>query len=152
MKHGPNSLAAKRIARNRPARTAIDLLQEGLRQSAVHVNIGQHMIITTEDRLRLDLNELSDSTKRRQQWHAPSGMLITELAALVAANFHDAIGISGQQWENFFLILIFGTMFWLLVALISGRRASSPDSLIEKLKAGQPPFDRSTTKGVHGKS
>lgn len=124
----------------------IDLLREGLKQSAVHVNLGQQMIILTEDRLRLELNELSDSTRHRQGWRAPAGMLITEVAVFVTSSFHDAIGISGQQWQALFRTLIVGTVIWLLAELIRGRRSSSADSLIEKLKAGQPRRDQDPTK------
>jgi len=131
-------MAAKRVTGHKPTgpNATIDLLREGLHQSAVHVNLGQQMIILTEDRLRLDLNELSDSTKHRREWHAPAGMLITEIAAFVTSSFHDTIGVSGQQWEALFLALIVVTMFWLLAALVRGRRASSAESLIEKLKTG----------------
>ena len=151
MKHEPNSKAAKRFVGNRPTLTAFDLMQAGLGHSTIHVNLEQQMIITTEDRLRLHLNELLDATKYRQQWQAPAGMLITELTAVVAANFHETFGISGGQWENFFRTLIVGTIFWLLVVLIRGRGASSADSLIARLKSAQPTDDRSATKGFQTK-
>jgi hypothetical protein len=118
-----------------------------LKQSAVHVNLEQQIIIVTEDRLRLELNELSDSTKHRQGWHAPAAMLITEVAASVASRFHDTIGISGQHWEALFRTLIAVTAVWLLAALIPrGRASSSPDSSIAKLKTGWPRGDQAPQK------
>ncbi len=110
-------MALKRVLGHKAAgldATTINLLREALKQSAVHINLGQQMIILTEDRLRLDLNELSDSTKHRREWHVPAGMLITEVAAFVTSSFHNTVGVSGQQWEAFFRTIIVVTMFWLL--------------------------------------
>src|SRR5437762_161242 len=117
-------MAAKRVPGQKSAGPSptIDLLHEGIKQSAVHINLGQQMIIVTEDRLRLDLNEFSESTKHRQKWHAPAGMLMTEIAASVTPSFHETIGISGPQWEALFRLLMVVTLFWLLAALIRGRR------------------------------
>jgi hypothetical protein len=64
-------------------------------------------------------------------------MLTTEVAAFVTSSFHDTIGVSGEQWEALFRTLILVTGLWLLIALIRGRRASSTDSLIQKLKTGE---------------
>jgi hypothetical protein len=149
MKQVPKQTPTKRVPGRRSAgpKATIDLLHAGLRQSAVHVNLGQNMIVLTEDRLRLDLSELSASTKHRQEWQAPAGMLTSEVAAFITSRFHETIGISGQQWESLFLALIVLTFFWLLAALIRGRRATSADALIEKLKSGQPRTDRNQTKG-----
>ncbi len=148
MKQVPKSTVGRRVPEHKSTgpNATIDLLREGLKQSAVHVNLGQEMIILTEDRLRLELNELSDSTKHRQGWHAPAGMLITEVAALVTSSFHDTIGISGQQWQAFFRTLIVLTVIWLLVAFVRGRRSFSADSLIGRLKTGQPRRDQGPTK------
>lgn len=147
-------MAARRVPGHKSTapNATIDLLHEGLKQSAVHVNLGQQMMILTEDRLRLDLNEWSSSTKRRRQWQVPAGMLLTEVAAFVTSSFHDTVGISGQQWEALFRTLIVVTVFWLLAALVRGRRASSADSLIERLKTGQPRVDRGPTKSSTAKS
>jgi hypothetical protein len=152
MKQGPKPVGSKRLPRHQstgPSAT-VDLLHEGLKRSAVHVNLGQEMIILTEDRLRLDLNELCDSTTYRRGWHAPAGMLITQVAAFVTSSFHDTVGVSGQQWEALFCALIVVTAFWLLAAFIRGHRASSADSLIEKLKAGPPRAGRSPSQNCAG--
>jgi hypothetical protein len=141
MKREMKPMIGTRVGRNSEPNAIIDLLREGLNQSAVHVNLGQQVIIVTEDRLRQDLRELSDSTRHRQDWRAPAGMLITEMAALATSSFHDAIRISAQQWQSVFQMLIVVTVLWLLVALIRGRHAFTADSLIEKLKTSQPRRD-----------
>jgi hypothetical protein len=67
--------------------SAMDLLQEGLKQSTVHVNVGQEMIVITEDKMRLSLDALIGKAKSRQSWHAPAGMLLTEVGVLTPATF-----------------------------------------------------------------
>jgi hypothetical protein len=91
------------------------------------VNLGQQMIITTEDRLRLCLEELSESTRHHQEWHAPAGILITEVAACVASSFHDAIGISAQHWEAVFRTLIVITVVFVKENVASGRYRSASE-------------------------
>ena len=152
MKQGSKPMAAKRVTGHKSAGPSptIDLLHEGLKQSAVHINLGQQMIIVTEDRLRLDLNDLSDSTKHRQKWHAPAGMFMTEMAASVTSDFHDTVGISGPQWEALFRLLMVITLFWLLAALIRARRGPSADSLIDRLKTGHKRCDQGETKRRRG--
>jgi len=152
MKHRPKPMAGKRVQGDKSPgpHATIDLFRESLDQSAVHVNLRQDMIVVTEDRLRLDLNKFSNSTRNRNEWHAPVGMLMTEVATFVTASFHDTIGISGQQWQTVFRTLIVLTVFWLLAALIRGRGASSTDSLIERLKAGQPRGNRVPTMDSMG--
>ena len=139
-------MAAKRARGNRVGPNAtVDLLREGLRQSAVHVNLGQQMIIVTEDRLQLYLRDLSDSARRRQEWHAPAGMLITELGVLVTSSFHDTVGISAQRWQSVFQTLVVLTLIWLLATVVRRRKTSSNESVIEKLKTGQSWGDQNST-------
>jgi antitoxin ParD1/3/4 len=112
----------------------MDLLHEGLKQSTVHVNVGQEMIVITEDKMRLSLDALIGKAKNRQSWHAPAGMLLTEVGVLATAKFHDAAGLSGDQWRTLFYVLIFLTLGWLLTSLAKGKPEFTVDSFIESLK------------------
>jgi hypothetical protein len=139
MRRAPKPVVAKRVQDDDSgvSNAAISLLRQGIEQSEVHVNLGQQMIITTEDRLRLCLKEMSESTKHRWEWQVPAGILVTELATCVTSSFHDAIGVSGQQWEGVFRALTFVTALWLLVALLRALRPASADALVNKLKTGR---------------
>ena len=123
----------------------IDLFRKSFEKSKVHLNLQQDMIVVTEDRLRLDLNDFSNSIRIRHEWQVPAGMLITEVATFLTASFHDALGVSGEQWQALFRALIVLTCVWLLAALFRGRGASSTDLVIERLKAGQPQGDQIPT-------
>ena len=139
MKQVPKRAVAKRghASKARGPDAATDLLREGLKHSAVHFNLGQQAIVVTEDRMRLDLNELLHSATQRHAWQAPAGILVTEVAAFATSQFHDALGISGQGWDALFRVLLVFTFCWLIVALIRGRRRPSVDSVIESLKTRQ---------------
>src|ERR1035438_6242423 len=117
--------------------SAIGLLHEGMRQSSIHLNVGQQWIIVTEDKMRLGLIDLISSAKSRQAWQTPAAMMLTEIAILPTANFHAAIGISGDQWQALFGVLLIVTLLWLLTAWVKGRPGPSANSFIDSLKTGQ---------------
>jgi putative addiction module CopG family antidote len=114
--------------------SAMDLLHEGLKQSTVHVNVGQKMIVMTEDKMRLGLDALIGTAKNRQNWHAPAGMLTTAIAAIGSAKFHDATGLSGDQWRTLFYVIMFLTLIWLVTAFAKGKPRFTVDSFVESLK------------------
>jgi hypothetical protein len=85
------------------------------------------MIVISEDRMRLQLNKLVASVSRNQKWHAPMGMLLAEVVALTASSFHSAFGLSGDQWDLLFRLLVGVTLLWLVKTGINRRRAASVD-------------------------
>jgi hypothetical protein len=103
----------------------IDLLYEGFKQSAVHLNLGQQMIVVTEDKLRIELNDLLMGEESRRAWRVPAGMLLPLFIVFVTANFHTAIGVSGDQWQTIFGTLFVGTFLWLLRVVVGLRPAFS---------------------------
>jgi hypothetical protein len=120
---------------------AVDLMYESIRQSTVHVNVSQEMIVLTEDKLRLNLNSFLYREKKRREWYTPAAMLVTEIAATVTSNFHRSIGVSGDQWQAVFQVLIVLTLIWLASALTKVRRGPPVDSLIDSLKHPLQPTD-----------
>jgi hypothetical protein len=121
-------------------RTSIDLLHEGIKQSVVHVNVGQQMLVVTEDKMRLGLNELVHAARNRQAWQAPAAMFLTEIAVFTTANFHAAIGVSGDQWQALFRALLVVTFLWLVTAVVRGRPGPSVKSFLDSLKNPQQPL------------
>lgn len=96
----------------------------------VHVNV----IVVTEDRLRLSLEAFLRSARKCQSWRTPAGMLLTEIVGFATSPFHNALGLSGDQWNMVFDALVPITVLWLIGTLIRGHRAPSISSLIESLK------------------
>ena len=88
--------------------------------------------------MRLLLDYFLDRERKRREWYTPAGMLVTEIAASVTSSFHSAIGVSGDQWQAVFKVLIVLTLIWLICALAKVHRGPSIDSLIDSLKHCQP--------------
>ena len=102
--------------------------------NAVHVNVSQETIVVTGDKMRLVLNDVLISAKRQQAWHAPAGLLLSEVATLVASTFHSAMGLTGDQWNVLFVVGMIVTMLWLPLAITRGRRQPSVDEILGLLK------------------
>ena|ERR1700680_2222085 len=134
---GTRGLTSELTARD----SAVELLHEGMKQSVIHVNVGQQWIIVTEDKIRLGLIDLINAAKNRQAWQTPAAMLLTEIAVFATANFHAAIGVSGDQWQALFGVLLIVTFLWLLTAWVKGGPGPSANSFIDSLKADQQAVD-----------
>lgn len=129
---------ARGVAASNPDKMAVrdDIIREGFERSAVYLNVGQDVIVVSEDRMRLQLNDLVASARRGQKWHTPIGMLLTEVVALADSNFHPFISLSPEQWDMLLDVLICLTTLWLLKTLINGWRTASVsiDGFIDSLK------------------
>jgi hypothetical protein len=131
MKRAQKNTVVTRGRRGMPQSRTVTI--DAIEESAIHVKV----IVTTEDRILLGLNELLRAARLRQGWHVPAAMLLTELIACAAANFHEALGLSGQEWNTVLHVLLTVTLLWLVAALIRGGRGPSTSSFIDSLKNGQ---------------
>ena len=110
------------------------LLMKGL---SVHENLSQDVVLTTTDRLKLALLEHQKALYARSGWIAPVSVFLSLLAAIVAADFKDALGISKDQWRSGFLLALVLCGFWLAHSLIQVLRnwtKGDIDKLVEKIK------------------
>jgi hypothetical protein len=100
--------------------------------SYVTVNYGQHFIKTTEDKVRLCLNEkideLSSTIHNKESWATPLGIFSTIIVVFVTTEFRDWVLLSGT-WNTIFIIAAIATFIWLFVtvckALKSRKRTKS---------------------------
>jgi len=123
-----------RATQSAPPTEATNLFDDSNRQSVIYFNIAQQILVVTEDRLRLGMNNFLRREKKRREWYTPAGMLISEIAASVTSNFHRAAGVSGDQWQAIFYSLIALTLVWLIVTLTKMQRGLSVDLLIDSFK------------------
>ncbi len=117
----------------------MEALLKGLltRGSNVHENLSQDVVITTTDRLKLALLEYQKVLNARSGWIAPASVFLSILAAIVAADFKDALGISKDQWRSGFLLALLLCGLWLAHSLIQVLRnweKGDIDKLVEKIK------------------
>ena len=131
MKRASKNTVVTRGRRVRPLSRTVII--DEIEESAIHLKV----IRTTEERILLGLNELLRSARQHQVWHVPAAMLLTELVACAAANFHEALGLSGQEWSTVLHVLLMVTLVWLVAALIRGGRGPSTGAFIDSLKNSQ---------------
>jgi hypothetical protein len=68
-----------------------EIIREGIEKSTLYLNLSQDMIVISEDRLRLQLNDLVTSAGRGRKWQTPAAMLVTEVAAFAGPNFRSTM-------------------------------------------------------------
>jgi hypothetical protein len=122
--------------------TKVSLPKELAEGMKVHINLRQDMIIITADRAKLCLFNHLDGLTSRAAWVAPCGLLVAFVAALVAADFKDALGLKKDVWMAIFVISAALSSIWLALALVScvrswsrSKSGSPVDDLINEMKA-----------------
>jgi len=103
-------------------------------REGVHVNVGQQVIVTTEDRVRLCLNEHLHSVEQRRSWVAPLGILIALVLSLATTSCRDALSVSKYTWHALFVLLTIACVVWLIARLIRAGSSLSIGDVIDRLK------------------
>ncbi|MGE6376587.1 hypothetical protein [Peribacillus muralis] len=117
--------------------SGLNLNQAVIDSSVIHTNVGQEIVVTTEDKLELCLRDHQHILKAKSDWITPLGLFIAVLTSLVAADFKEFLGISADLWNAIFLICSFIFGFWLLKALSKAfqyRGSGDTKEIIQKLK------------------
>lgn len=111
-------------------------IQQLVSVERVTLNISQRVIVTTEDKLKLRLQNHMSQVDRKKDWIAPFSVLLTLLLALVSADFRDFI-VSMDTWRAIFVIASTLTFVWLCIALRSAFSKRTVETLIAEIKAGE---------------
>jgi hypothetical protein len=117
-----------------PATTpaSAEIGQQLIQNLLVTSNLGQHIIMTTEDKIRLTINDHLRHMEQRNGWIAPLGILIPIIAAFVTADFKDSI-LTAPQWHAIFVVFGLLSVGWLVYAVIRALSAPSVQDFIEAL-------------------
>jgi hypothetical protein len=81
------------------------LSDELVQNSKVYFNLNQDVIVTTEDKLRLCLQDYIETLTKKEKWIAPSSLFITFLLVFASSTFHDYFIFSADTWKAVFIIL-----------------------------------------------
>ena len=110
-----------------------------------YLNLGQGTIVTTEDRVRLCLQNAIDRLGAKRAWWTPSALLVTLLLALTTAEFKEQFAISAATWQAFFLFLALFSLIWTVVAIWKAKGVKiSVESIVSEIK--QPTANKESTK------
>jgi hypothetical protein len=107
------------------------LIQEN---SQVSFNVGQGIVITTEDKIRICLMKHLAAMEKKNAWLAPFGILVTIIIVFPTTTFKDALLLSAEVWNAAFIIaglIVFG---WLVRTIVDGRTSSSLENVISSIK------------------
>lgn len=119
----------------------IDLTKAMTDELVAYQNVRQELVITTVDKLKLCLIEHKDHLRARREWLAPAGLLVSLVTTLVAADFHDALGLPKASWIAIYVLAAFASAIATVVLVIKALatlRKSSLDQLIDKIAARSP--------------
>ena len=84
--------------------------------SKVHLNLGQDILVTTEDKIwRILANHLA-SVERRRAWTTPLGILLAILVVFPTTSFRQFL-FPAETWQAFFLMCAAGSFYWLARSL-----------------------------------
>lgn len=107
-----------------------------LQLTNVNVNVAQELIVTTEDKVRLCLNEYLAALEQPREWIAPAGIFVTLIVTLTTASFEQVLLLSKDTWRALFVIAAVGSLAWLVRSLF--RLFSSPcvADIVAQMKKG----------------
>ena len=106
---------------------------EIVRESKLHLNLGQNTIVITEDKIRLCLNDHLRGLESRWGWVAPAAIFLTILITFVTTTFHDFY-LKAPVWEAIFLVAEVLVFFWLVRSVIRALKAPSIEDVVSAMK------------------
>jgi hypothetical protein len=134
----------KRVEESADVTTMVSTLKYA---KEVHLNVSQEVIITTQDKVRLCLNEHVSKLNRRQQWMTPLGMLIGVGGIFATSTFRSNPLGSAEFWKALFVLIMIICGIWFLWTLARLTRACTIEDVIEGLKTAsvRQPEERDRT-------
>lgn len=106
-----------------------------IQNSHSHWDLGQEIIHTTEDKVRLSLHRYISRLLARERWVAPVSLLCTVSAVLFTSTFKERFGLPASTWEALFILIAVGSGIWSVVSVIQAIRARvTEDDFISEFK------------------
>jgi hypothetical protein len=106
-----------------------------IQNTQMSLNLGGHIISTTEDKVRLAVLTHLARIEDKREWVAPCSLLISIVAAFVTADFKTALNVPATTWQALFILFGILSAIWLARALVKRFRSPSVDDFVDALKA-----------------
>jgi hypothetical protein len=117
--------------------TVVIRTEDIIKESSIHTNVSQQVIVTTYDKVKLCLIEHQNELNAKNGWIAPIGVFIALLTALVTANFREFLNLPPDTWQALFLLGLALSVVWTIKALYGiykFHNRGGIEYIIEKLK------------------
>lgn len=118
----------------------IELEKEFTERLTIHKNIGQEVVVTTVDKVRICLMENRDRLLGQREWLTPLSLFLAFVTTLNAAEFREFI-LKPAVWQAVYLIGSIVTFVWFVATAARAwrhRASVSIDTIVNTLKAQTP--------------
>ena len=119
----------------------IEFAQEFSSQLTVHKNLGQEVVVTTVDKVRLCLMQNEAHLRGQRDWITPLSLLLASCTTLLAAEFKN-VGLAKEVWQSLYILGSIACLIWLIKAATAAwryRNKASIDAIVHELKASGLP-------------
>jgi len=104
-----------------------------IQEDRVFMNTDSSYIGITEDKLRLCLMDYTKKAKKKYDWIAPLGILITIATTMTTTTFNHKV-LSPHTWQALFIFVALASFVWLIIALRHIFLRISDDEIIRDIK------------------
>jgi uncharacterized membrane protein len=121
-----------------PAR--IELEKEFSGRLTIHMNVGQEVVVTTVDKVRICLMESRDCLTAQREWLTPGSLFLALVTTLAAAEFREFI-LKPSAWQALYVLGSLVTFVWSIVTAWrawKNRGKASIEAIVATLKAQSP--------------
>jgi len=102
--------------------------------SKVHSNLGQQIVITTEDKIRICLMIHLARMEKHRGWTTPLGIFLTLLVVFPTTTFQSWLNIPAETWQAVLILSCVLSFIWLCISAWGARTKPSIDNVIFELK------------------
>lgn len=120
--------------------TNIEFEKEFSARLTVHKNIGQEVIVTTVDKVKICLMENRECLSAQKEWVTPLSLFIALVTTLAAADFREFV-FEPAVWQAIYILSSLVTFFWTLDKVRAAwtlRSKASIETIVTSLKAQSP--------------
>ena len=97
--------------------------------STFHTNLGQDVITTDANKIRLILHKKYEGMKAEREWTTPLAICLSLVVTLVSASFKETWGLSSPTWHAMFVIGALLSAAWSIICLIKAFRQRGENTI-----------------------
>jgi len=105
-----------------------------LNSSTVKSALGETVIVSTEDKIRICLMKYLEDLSEKKEWMVPFGLFLSILLTFLTTDFRDTFGVSKENWKIIFVVAEIGFFIWLCKTLIKAGFAMNVEQVLDKIK------------------